>query len=233
MNIKALGSSSKGNAYIINDGVTTILIDCGLPIKELKRRSEFKIPSILDGCIISHEHNDHFKAAKDLMKLGVPCHMLKETAYSNNGFKTNVAIDYFLKFMEFNKYFSIGTFTIKPLEMKHDVPCAGFLIYSNHTKERLLYAIDTYYVPYLTKGLNYIMIEANHDVDKLTEDDKANRLYRSHMSIQTAANYLKKCDLSQVEKIYLMHLSESNSNERAFKRCIQKLTGKEVEVFKA
>ena len=226
MNIKSLGSSSKGNAYIINDGVTTILIDCGLPIKELKRKSEFKIPSILDGCIISHEHNDHIRAAKDLMKLGVPCYMLKETA-ENKG----IGADYFLKQMEFKKYFSIGTFTIKPLQMNHDVPCAGFLIYSSHTKERLLYAIDTYYVPYLTKGLNYIMIEANHDVDKLTEDDRANRLYKSHMSIQTAANYLKQCDLSQVEKIYLMHLSDENSDERLFKRCIQKITGKEVEVF--
>lgn len=56
MFIDVIASSSKGNAYLITDGRSTILIECGLPIKELKRRTNFKVPSNIDACLISHEH---------------------------------------------------------------------------------------------------------------------------------------------------------------------------------
>lgn len=56
MFIDAIASSSKGNAYVISDGKTTLLIECGFSMKELKRRTNFVIPSKIDACLISHEH---------------------------------------------------------------------------------------------------------------------------------------------------------------------------------
>ena len=56
MFIDILASSSKANSYMINDGKTAILIECGLSMKELKKRTNFKVPSHIDACLISHEH---------------------------------------------------------------------------------------------------------------------------------------------------------------------------------
>jgi metal-dependent hydrolase (beta-lactamase superfamily II) len=53
--IKVLASSSKGNATIISDGATTILLDCGIPVAQIKRHLNFNLSSVV-GCLVSHEH---------------------------------------------------------------------------------------------------------------------------------------------------------------------------------
>ena len=55
MQIDVLGSSSLGNAYIVNDGVTSILLECGLPLKEMQIKSNFKVNDV-SACLISHLH---------------------------------------------------------------------------------------------------------------------------------------------------------------------------------
>lgn len=55
MQIEVLGSSSAGNAYIINDGKTSLLLECGLPLRELQIKSDFRIAQMA-GCLISHLH---------------------------------------------------------------------------------------------------------------------------------------------------------------------------------
>lgn len=225
MHINSLASSSKGNAYVVYDGRTTILIECGLPLKELKRRSSFVIPSYISACLVSHLHNDHAKSLKDLLNAGVDCYALKET-FNAKGIKNH----HRAKTIENNVIFSVGTFTIAPLEMMHDVPCVGFYIYSNYSKEYLLFATDTYLIKAKPKSLNYIMIEANYDIELVEDDSQRERLIKSHMSIETTIQYLKSIDLSNVKKIYLIHLSSRHSNEEDFKRRVQASTGKIVEV---
>jgi len=78
MEIKPIASSSKGNAYLISDFQTTVLIECGIPLKELKRKTNFIVPNVIDACLISHEHGDHSKSLKDLLNAGVRCYALKE-----------------------------------------------------------------------------------------------------------------------------------------------------------
>lgn len=114
--------------------------------------------------------------------------------------------------------------------MNHDVPCIGFLIYSVVTNEKLLFATDTYMIKYAFHGLDYIMIEANYDVNLVEDDALKNRLFKSHMGIDTTINYLKSIDLSNVKQIYLLHLSSRHSNEADFKKRVQAATGKPVVV---
>ena len=85
-------------------------------------------------------------------------------------------------------------------------------------------------IKYAFHGLDYIMIEANYDIELVEEDAQRKRLIQSHMSIDTTIQYLKSIDLSKVKRIYLMHLSSRHSNEEDFKRRVQAATGKVVEV---
>jgi hypothetical protein len=52
MEIKTLASSSKGNCYIIG---RELMIECGIPLKEIKRKGGFKVHEI-QACLVSHEH---------------------------------------------------------------------------------------------------------------------------------------------------------------------------------
>ena len=221
MIIKPISSSSKGNAYLIADGRTAILVECGLPFSELKKISNFEVPMNIHACLISHGHMDHSKAVKDLLNASVDCYMLKETAEAKG-----ILEHHRTKLFTFNQQFSVGSLIIMPLEMHHDIPCSGFLIYSNHTNEKLLFATDTYMIKHNIPGLDYIMIEANYDMNLISDDEKKNRTFKSHMSIDTCIRYLKTIDLSKVKEIYLMHLSERNSNAEEFKKKVQAATGR-------
>ena len=225
MEIKPLASSSKGNAYLITDGMTTILIECGIPFKELKIKTKFIVPSKIDACLVTHLHNDHAKSLKDLLNAGVNCYALKET-FEAKGIKDH----HRAKIIENDSLFTIGTLTVAALEMKHDVPCVGFYIHSNFTDEYLLFATDTYLIKAKPAMVNYIMIEANYDIELVEDDAQRKRLIESHMSIETVVQYLKSIDLQNVKKIYLMHLSSRHSNEEDFKKIVQAATGKQVGV---
>jgi phosphoribosyl 1,2-cyclic phosphodiesterase len=81
LQIDVLASGSKGNAYFVSDGVSNILIEAGIPWKEIQRKSGFRK---IDACFISHEHQDHAKALKDVLKLGISVYMPWEMAETEN-----------------------------------------------------------------------------------------------------------------------------------------------------
>jgi len=56
MRLKCLGSSSAGNCYLLtSDSRETLILDCGIPIKEIKKGLNWNIRGI-SGVIISHSH---------------------------------------------------------------------------------------------------------------------------------------------------------------------------------
>lgn len=134
--------------------------------------------------------------------------------------------------------FTIGTWTVLPFDTQHDAKePLGFLL-ANSAGDKLLFATDTFYVRYKFKGLTHIMLECNYALDILKEnvreglvDEKLkNRLLSSHFSLENVKGFLKANNLSKVEEIHLIHLSDNNSDAERFKREIRELTGKVVYV---
>ena len=58
----------------------------------------------------------------------------------------------------------------------------------------------------------------------------APRLFKSHMSLEHLKDMLNANDLSNLQQIFLLHLSNNNSDERQMKTEIERLTGAEVYV---
>lgn len=232
MNIQSLASSSKGNCYRVSDGSTTLLIEAGITIQKIKQGLDYKLSDI-DGCLISHSHADHCKAAQDIMLSGIDVYATWETfnAAHLGGHRSNV--------VDIHKQFTINTFIIRAFRTEHDCPgSVGFLIFSTATHEKLVFITDSYYCRYRFKGLTHIMVECNYAADilqanvssgKLSEAQRA-RLVQSHFSLEHVKDFLKANDLSRVQGIWLMHLSAGNSDAIRFKREIQALTGKLVTV---
>jgi len=230
IDIKVLASSSLGNCYHITDGHTPLLIECGVPFKKIQHGCRFRTSEIA-GCLISHVHKDHFRAVQDVMKAGIDCWLSPDT-------KSALGIDSH-RLHEFTplKQFGIGSWQVKAFPLVHDVPNYGYLMVGS-TGEKLIYLTDTAYSTYKFTGLTHIMCECNYSLDILQANvdsgalpvELKNRLMKTHFSLENVKEFLRANDLSKVWEIYLLHLSDGNSDADRFKREIQEFTGKPVIV---
>ena len=227
---KTLASGSSGNAYIVTDGKTPLLLEAGIKIRELRKKAKFGLGQI-QGCLLSHCHQDHSCGVKEVMKAGIDCYMSKGTAQALE------LSGHRLHSVKSKEQFRVGSWTILPFEVIHDAADPlGFLL-ANEAGEKLLFATDTHYLPYRFQGLTHICIEANFDSEILKQNvdagsvdpQVAKKLWHRHMSLGTVKRFLQANDLSKLEEIHLLHLSGFNSAPGKFQEEIQGLTG--VPVF--
>ena len=212
-------SSSAGNLYTLSNNTEQIIIEAGIPFREIQKALRFSLGGF-SGCLITHEHQDHAKAARDLLKAGVDVYMSKGTADALN------LKSHRLHIIEPGKQFKIGGFSIMPFSIEHDCKePLGFLVQSG--ADKLLFVTDTHYVRYRFNGLTLIAVECNHSLDLITELEpvRRKRLMETHMSLETCVELLKANDLSKVRQIHLLHLSSGNSDAELFQRTIEDLTG--------
>ncbi|MCR6112726.1 MBL fold metallo-hydrolase [Bacillus sp. A301a_S52] len=230
MRFNSFASGSAGNLYTLSDGITKIIIEAGISIKAIKKALNYKVHEV-SGVLISHSHGDHSKSVKDIVKLGVDCYMSQETC-------EEIGVNHHrIKTIESLRAFKIGSLNIMPFDAEHDVKTFGFLI-ANKQSDKLLYLTDSYYCKYKFKALSHIAVECNYSLDILNKNIASGRVHkamkkrllRSHFSLENVKEFLRANDLSRVQEIHLLHLSDSNSDETRFKKEIQELTGKLVYV---
>ena len=232
MELKVIGSGSKGNAYILENKDEALLIECGVNFKDIKTAFNFDFRKVV-GAIVSHEHGDHGKAVKDAMNYGI-------TVFTTQG--THQALGTTMHhragMIKYHKPFMLGNFKIKAFDILHDAlePC-GFLIHHPDCGN-VLFITDLIFCAYTFPKLNNIIIEANYDEDiakrKLNDMEfLRNRIIKNHMSIDTCEKTLLANDLSAVNNIVLIHLSDSNSDASAFQKRITKSTQKTVTIADA
>ena len=65
--INVIASGSKGNCYLIEKDNSSLLIDPGISFKQIIKKTSGKVYTV-DGCLISHSHQDHCISAKDCEK---------------------------------------------------------------------------------------------------------------------------------------------------------------------
>jgi phosphoribosyl 1,2-cyclic phosphodiesterase len=230
MNLKILGSSSAGNCYIFENETEALILEAGISAKRVKIALGFNLSKVV-GCLISHEHGDHAKYAHDFGLMGI-------TAYASKGTIEAIGSTHRTHVLKPKVKHKIGGFTVLPFPVEHDVrEPFGYLVY--HTEMGyVLFATDTYFLQYTFAGLNNILIEANYALDILNEKvsrgsvhiAQRQRVLTSHMDIETCKEVLKANDLSAVNNIVLIHLSDSNSDAARFKREVKELTGKRVHI---
>lgn len=231
MELFVLGTGSSGNAYLLQAGSSALLLEAGLPIRQIVRSTPDW--QRVRGCLITHEHGDHAKSAEAVAQMGVKTYMSAGTAEAihKDGCLTEFNVVQMLSAV------TVGEFTVMPFETQHDAaePC-GYLIRYEPTGETVLYATDTYYLRQTFPGVHYWIVECNY-VDELMdaqqEDGKLTpalrgRLKKSHMSLRRLKDTLAANDLTATRKIVLCHLSDERSDEKRMVGEIAALTGKET-----
>ncbi|MDR3272775.1 MAG: MBL fold metallo-hydrolase [Flavobacteriaceae bacterium] len=232
MILKVLGSGSAGNCYIFENDSEAMILEAGVKFSEVKKVLDFNIRKIVC-CLITHEHKDHAGHINEFLNDGI-------TVYASKGTINNTLIKGFRLplILKAGTLLRIGGFKIIPFEAKHDAAePVGFFI--NHEETgNFIFATDTYYIPCVFSNLSNILIEANYRQDILEENTRngsislaqRNRTLQSHMSYETCLKTLLANDLSKVNNIVLIHLSNDNSNALDFQEGIRKETGKTTHI---
>lgn len=224
MRLKCLGSSSAGNCYLLQaDSGETLILDCGIPIKEIKKGLNWNIKDVV-GVLCTHKHLDHSKSLNDFKSMGIPI------------YAPYLKIDY----MSMN----MGEFTVKPFDLTTvdgrwthtnadgtECPCYGFLI-THKEMGRMLYITDTELIKWRFKGINHILLGVNYDKDLVdTDNPKANHVFRGHLSIDTACDFVKANDSDSLQNVIMCHLSAENSDRDSFIEKMKKVAcGANVDV---
>lgn len=224
----SLASSSRGNCYVVNDGETAILLECGISFRRIKKGLGFDL-SAIRACLVSHEHKDHAKSVMDLIKSGVEVFASEGTADALDCELITAVAD--------RTQFRVGSLEIMPFATFHDAAePLGFLVYSRADGERLVFATDTVNLGYQFPQVNLLALEANYDKDILARCERMpekvrHRVTNSHMEIETLCQYLRTLDLSACRTLYLLHLSNAASNEGHFISRVRKVVPRHVEII--
>lgn len=232
INIKSFGSGSAGNAYLIDDGISQILIECGIKLELVKQKMMFDFRRVAGMCI-SHEHGDHSKEIKKVLNTtSIDIFASKGTLNALN------VPNYRATVLEIGKSVQIGSWSVTSFDVNHDAAEPTGFLFKNQLGEQLLFITDTYYVKYKFKGITHMMIEANYSLDiirkKVEENEVAqylkNRILTSHFEFENSKEFIKVNTSDQLQEVWLLHLSDSNSDEDLFKREVQELTGLPVYI---
>lgn len=128
------------------------------------------------------------------------------------------------------KSMNMGGFAVKPFDLTtidgnwthtdaNGEPCPifGFLI-THREMGRMLYITDTNLIKWRFKGINHILLGVNYDKDLIDNEDsaKVNHVYRGHMSIDTACDFVKANNSKDLQNVIMCHLSKNNADKNLF-----------------
>lgn len=224
MKLHCIATGSSGNCYTLNsESGETLILDCGIPIKEIKKGLNWNIKDVV-GVLCTHQHLDHSKSLKDFKAMGIPI------------YAPYLKIDY----MSMN----MGGFTVKPFDLTtidgnwthtdaNGEPCPifGFLI-MHPEMGKMLYITDCEVIKWKFKDINHILLGVNYDKDLVdTDNPKANHVFRGHLSIDTACDFVKANDSDSLQNVIMCHLSSENADSDSFIEKMEKVAcGANVDV---
>lgn len=224
MRFAPIASGSSGNCIYVGSNNTHLLVDVGISGKRVDEglRNLDLCGQDLDGIVITHEHVDHIGGLGVLCrKYSIPVYATGETidAIKSYNYLGKVEDDIFHPIAP-DVDWKIKDITVKAFRTSHDAvdpvaytfSCDGKKIavatdmgcYSDYTVDNL-------------KGLDSILIEANHDVRMLQVGPYPYPLKQrilsdsGHLSNELSGRLISSILNDKIRNIYLGHLSKENN----------------------
>lgn len=234
MTYDIIATGSKGNAVVINGN---ILIDCGVPYKQLEPYA-----AGLKLVLLTHEHGDHFRPetvrrlhkmrpalrwgccewmVPHLLAAGVSKRVIDVMSCREPGDDSprDIALDTALVYK--------GISIVRPERLTHNVPNCGWHVHPHG--ESLFYATDTGTLDGVSAcGYDLYMIEANHTEAEIEERIRAKRdageyayemeARRNHLSFEQAMNWLAENAGPRSEVIFMHQHQEKETGDNGMVR---------------
>jgi len=218
MRIVSLGSGSSGNAILVDDGTTRILVDCGLGPRTIKTRLAVAgvRPDQVSAIVVTHEHIDHTRGIGQAVKnwqwqviasagtvRGLPAEMRRHAKAAQGRVQ-------------------IGELDVEMIPVSHDAaePIA-YAITSRSTGMRAGVAHDlgepSDQLVAAFQGVDLLCIEANHCAEMLKhgpyppflKDRVASKT--GHLSNDQTLAFIAAVGTASLRAVLLLHLSEVNN----------------------
>lgn len=215
ISINVIGSSSKGNCIILNDGESNLILDFGVKSNIFDDGiNKFKISLFENaGCLITHRHHDHIQLLKE--KFNFTNFYLSNE--SKRWIKDNTLANFHMNNfygIVFNKWYKIknSNWKFKAIKTYHN--CLGsccFII--KNKKNKILYLTDTRYFENKNfKKCTHFIVESNYGAEYIEDNYKnykhlSNNIDRHHMNLKESVKIFEKY-VSKKTKIFIFsHLS--------------------------
>lgn len=239
-----LGSGSRGNAAVVECAGVRLLVDAGLSAKQLGMRLRLVgvEPDTLDGILLTHEHGDHVRGLKVLLKqwnLPVYCTEMTGRVVREAGIREGR-----WKHFEAGQHFTIGGAAIRTFSTQHDaVDPVGFVI-SNGSRHIGVVSDVGFVTRSLTeslRGVDGLFIEANYDDELLANDTKRPWSIKQrissrhgHLSNAQCAELLREIAHARLTRVVVGHLSsDCNTPDaalRVLRACLADAGHPQIEV---
>ena len=225
----SLGSGSKGNGTLIDDGDTRLLIDLGFTVKEsIKRLARLGMaPEDVDAILVTHEHGDHIHGVAGFARrFGTPVYLTTGT--------------YDLKRMgqlprrnsiNRDESFMVDSFNVMPVVVPHDArePCQYIVTSSFDVSVGVLTDLGhiTPHVEECYRDCDALLLECNHDLDMLAQGPYPHMLKQrvggdyGHLNNHQAAGLLEMIDLARLRHLVISHISEQNNLPHLVREALQ------------
>ena len=224
MRLCSIASGSSGNCVYVGSEATHLLVDTGISGKRIEQGlKELDLtPKDLDGILITHEHADHISGLGVMArKYEIPVYATEGTirAMFQSGSLGRVEESLFHRVEEDEK-FILKDLTIHPMHISHDAaqPVAYRIFYG---EKRVAVCTDlgvyNEYTVECLKGMDALLLEANHDVNMLQVGPYPYYLKqrilgdRGHLSNENSGRLLCRVLHDGLRTVLLGHLSKENN----------------------
>lgn len=230
MRLCSIASGSSGNCIYVGSEATHLLVDVGISGK----RTEAGLQELdltgrdVDGILITHEHADHVSGLGVMArKYGIPVYATAGTikAMKDCGSLGDVDPALFHEVQE-DKKFIIKDLTVNPIRISHDAAQpVGYRISYGSRRVAVCTDLGVYndYTVECLRGMDALLLEANHDVNMLQVGPYPYYLKqrilsdRGHLSNENSGRLLCRILHDGLKAVLLGHLSkENNLPELAF-----------------
>lgn len=219
MRMASLGSGSRGNSTLIATDDTTIMVDCGLPRKEVDRRlARLGVAAdSIDAILLTHEHSDHcrgvgaFAGAYD-----IPVFLTAGTAASQYVPDSLRAL-----IIRPGDTFAIGDMDVGAEPVPHDAREPVQFTF-RHQSRKLGVLTDLGSVtPHLIEayaGCDALLLEFNHDRTLLAQGPYPHSVKArvagdfGHLANEQAREFLDLTDTSRLKVLFVAHISQQNNH---------------------
>ncbi|HET8715006.1 MAG TPA: MBL fold metallo-hydrolase [Holophagaceae bacterium] len=224
MRYAALASGSKGNCHAVSDGGRTLLIDAGISLAQIRARLGFcgLDPASVRAVALTHEHSDH-RAAVGVLVRNTDWAFLA-TADTKAAVEAAVG-----ETIPAGRWIEVRAghrcawegWDVTPFALPHDaVDPVAFRVDAAGLALAVVTDLGhgTALVADHCAGLDFLALEANHDVEMLRTGSypdslKARILSRvGHLSNAAMAELLARVASPRLRAVVLAHLSEQNNH---------------------
>ncbi len=224
MKMCSIASGSSGNCVYVGTEATHLLVDVGISCKRtMEGLNRLGLTgNDIDGILITHEHADHINGLGVISrKFGIPIYATAGTIEAIKNTEGLGEIDESL-FCEVSadEKMILKDITVNPMRISHDAvqPVAYRFQYGN-SRMAIVTDLGTYdeYTVESLKGMDVLMLEANHDINMLQVGPYPYYLKqrilskRGHLSNELSGKLLSRILNDDLRAVFLGHLSKENN----------------------